>query len=364
VPDSDDADPPARILLLSCGGTISSVPAGRGARPFQGAADLLGGLVERASMDIEALTFSTVPSADASLEDAVAIWRRTCAWADAPGRRAGTDTLEGVAFAVDALGVGSTPVVFTGAMRHPAAPGSDGDANLLAALQVAASPAAADLGVVVVLNDEIHLAARVRKSHTSNVATFVSPDSGPVGHVHEGRRRIDLRPARRHSVPPPSMAVDEVAVALLPAGIGEDGRLLGYLRGAGYRGVVVEGVGGGHLPSRVAGSAALHRLIVDAMPVVLTSRVGAGELLHRTYDFPGAETDLDRMGLISAGTLDGPKARVLLVLLLAAGCGLDEIRAFFACFGGYDEDSPAIDSGYRPQKNPGLSHPWWPRLPD
>lgn len=358
---SGDAEPPARILLLSCGGTISSVPGRRGATPFMGAGDLVGGLAGVVPADIEAVTFSTVASADATLDGAVAIWRRIHSWAAASGRPGGvvvahgTDTLEEVAFAVDALGVGATAVVFTGAMRHSAAPGADGDANLLAALRAAASPAAVGLGVVVVMNDEIHLAARVHKSHTSNVATFVSPGFGPVGYVHEGRPRVALRPARRLAVAPPVVALDDVPVALVPCGAGEDGRLLGAVEGAGYRGVVVEGVGGGHLPSRVATSAALRRLL-QAMPVVLASRVGAGELLHRTYDFPGSETDLHRAGLISAGTIDGPKARVLLALLLAARCRTDEMHALFARFGGYDEDPPAppaVAGAHRPEEEPG-----------
>lgn len=328
----------APILVLSCGGTISSMPGPRGATPALGAAQLVAEGTTGPAADLRAETFSTIPSADASLDGAVAIWRRANEWAADGGGGVvvthGTDTLEEIAFAVEALGASPTPVVFTGAMRHHGSPGADGAANLRAAIVVAASPSAADCGVLVVLNDEIHLAARARKGHTSSVGAFTSPGLGPVGYVHEGRARIVVRPVRRPQVAPPVVAIGEVPVAQLTVGAGEDGRLLEAVGPAGFGGAVVEGTGGGHLPSRVATSESLRRLVAE-MPVVIASRVGAGELLAHTYDFPGSERDLAERGLISAGTLDAPRARVLLSLLLAGRCPDREIRTAFAHFGGY-----------------------------
>lgn len=68
------------------------------------------------------------------------------------------------------------------------------------------------------------------------------------------------------------------------------------------------------------------------MPVVLASRTGSGELLRNTYGFPGSETDLLSRGLISAGILDGPKARILLTLLLRSGATRERIREVFDAF--------------------------------
>jgi L-asparaginase len=116
-------------------------------------------------------------------------------------------------------------------------------------------------------------------------------------------------------------------VALLTCSLGDDARLLGQVRALGYAGAVVQALGGGHVPAAIV--PALEEL-ARQVPVVLASRAGAGEVLTGTYGFPGSERDLLARGLVPAGFLDGPKARVLLSLLLAGGAGADDVRAAFA----------------------------------
>lgn len=305
------------VLVVSCGGTISSVPGIGGATPELGAAELAVGL------GVEAITHSTVVSAHGTLADVVALHRMLTARGagfDGIVVSQGTDALEEVAFALDLLWDSDVPLVVTGAMRHSGLPGADGPANLSAAVAVARSSQARGLGVLVVSSDEIHAARFVRKTHTTSVATFGSPSVGPIGYVVEGRPRILLTTARRATLPP----AEPAPVALLTATLGDDGRLLGCLVDAGYRGLVVEAFGGGHLPpSWLPGLDAL----VTRMPVVLASRTGAGDMLRTTYAFPGAETDLLARGLICAGLLDGPKARVLLALALGAGAPVAQTLA-------------------------------------
>lgn len=94
--------------------------------------------------------------------------------------------------------------------------------------------------------------------------------------------------------------------------MGESGHILGLLT-QNVDGLVIEGLGGGHLPQGVADVA---REAASRIPVVLASRTGGGFILSRSYGFPGGEIDLLSAGLISAGDLDGPKARLLLEVAL------------------------------------------------
>lgn len=79
--------------------------------------------------------------------------------------------------------------------------------------------------------------------------------------------------------------------------------------------MVIQGLGGGHLPRGAANEA--KAIAANGQIVVLTSRVGRGEGLQKTYGFVGSETDLISHGVLSAGWLPGPKARIVVELLLA-----------------------------------------------
>ena len=68
----------------------------------------------------------------------------------------GTDTMEELAVLCALLHGDDAPIVITGANRPGSSPGADGPANLLDAVVLAGTPAAAGLGVVVAFGGEIH----------------------------------------------------------------------------------------------------------------------------------------------------------------------------------------------------------------
>lgn len=322
----------ARVDIIGLGGTIAMAGASAaGVLPTLTAEDLVRAVPQLGQVaEVRADQFRMIAGSSLSMADLLAtaaeVRRRIAAGADGVVVTQGTDTIEEVAFGLDLLVPGDAPVVVTGAMRNPTLPGADGPANLLAAVQVAASPLARGLGALVVFSDEIHAARFVQKTHTTSTATFRSPLTGPIGWLTEGEVRIALRPSGRQQVNVPE-GVPERPVALLTMALGDDGRLCEALPGLGYQGAVLEATGGGHVPffavERVARLAA-------AMPVVLASRTGCGEVLRRTYGFPGSESDLLARGLIHAGALDGLKSRILLCLLLMSGSGREEIAQAFA----------------------------------
>jgi len=313
------------------GGTISSVDSGgKGVEPTLTGEALVADVPEIAGVaDVSAVSFRQAASGEIGVGDLVELAGEISARIDGGDAGAvvtqGTDTIEETSFVLDLLVDREAPVVVTGAMRNPTLPGADGPANLLASIQVAASGAASGLGTVVVLNDEIHPARFVRKTHTSNPATFRSDPAGPIGWISEGVTRVVMRPVGEHKVDL-SRDAGERPVALYHVALGDDGRLLPEVEGKGYAGLVVEAMGGGHVPSVVAGT--LEDL-ASKMPVVLASRTGGGEVLRTTYGFVGSETDLLDRGLIYASHLDGRKARLLLTLLLRSGATREEIAETF-----------------------------------
>jgi L-asparaginase len=320
-----------RILVVSLGGTITmTANASGGITPTLTAGQLLASVPNLSSVaTIETLTRFSLPGASLSIpnlaEVAKLLEERFADGVDGAVVVQGTDTIEDTAFVLDLLTGGTHPVVVTGAMRGPQAAGADGPANILAAVVAAADKRMAGLGVVVVLNDEIHAARWVQKSHTALPSAFTSPGTGRIGILSEGKVELMMTP-RRDFLPISAPVTNDGRVAMVSLGLGEDGRLLPALAGLGYTGAVIEGMGAGHVPAVAAEAVAI---LAASMPVVLCTRVRAGRVFTRTYGFAGSEIDLISKGVIPCGDLSASKARLLLTLLLNTGASADDIRQAF-----------------------------------
>jgi L-asparaginase len=318
---------PASVTAFFLGGTIGMLGHHDGEVHRLDAEELIGSVPQLAGLDVEleAENFRSLPSACLSFDDVLDLV------AAAAERRAdgivvvqGTDTLEETAYLIDLVWPHGTPVVVTGAMRNPSMAGPDGPANLLAAVQVAASPHFRDLGALVVFNDQVHAARFVRKTHSTSTATFASPNAGPIGILVEGQPVRLARVDRRRVLEPDRSRGARVALHVVA--MDDDGGGLVGLADR-YDGLVVGALGVGHVPERLADP------LVDAarrIPVVLASRTGAGPVLSRTYGFVGSESHLLGGGLLSAGLLDPFKARILLKVALDCGYSSDELAQVVA----------------------------------
>ena len=312
-----------RIRFLAFGGTIASArqPGASEVTPSLSGADLVASVPELAEVaEIEVREFPPIASFEVTV-DAMLVLARAAAQAAAEGLDGivishGTDTIEETAYALALMLPREQPVVLTGAMRNPTLPGTDGPANLLSAFSVAASPLAAGIGPVVVLNDELHAARFATKSHTQRVSTIASPGAGPLGEVAERRVDVWWRPAWEDYVGlPDSLEGVDVELVLVAAGVSDT-----LLRAAVERapaGIVIEGTGGGHVMSPLL--PALDDAVAAGIPVVVASRTASGPNLERTYRMPGGETDLIDRGVLPAGWLSGHKARLRLMIGLAVG---------------------------------------------
>jgi L-asparaginase len=314
----------SRVVVLTTGGTIAMRydAAAGGAIPTLGAGELAAALpAGLPEMQVEELV--NLPSSHFTLETLQVIRERVAAWVAEPGIDGvvlahGTDTLEETAYLLDLTVAGDKPIVLTGAMRAASDVGYEGLANLQAAVRVAAAPRAQGLGTVVVLNDEIHAARYVTKTHTLNPATFQSPGWGPVGRVQGDAVAVAWWPERQ-VLPWRGL---EPKVGLLKLAIGLEADPLEDALARGVRGVVLEALGGGRVPPWWL--PVLEQARGQGVAVVIASRCPAGRVWDG-YGYPGAYHTLMDMGCLFAEGLNGPKARIKLMVVLAAARAADEI---------------------------------------
>lgn len=236
----------------------------------------------------------------------------------------GTDTLEETAFFLDTAIDTEIPIVVTGSMKSSSELGFDGINNLVSSILVAKSTKSHNRGVLVVMNDQINAASEVTKSNTLSLDTFKSLDYGPLGVVDNK----EVLYHRSVTLLRNKLEIDSIEnqVFLLKAYAGCDSLLIDYLLDNQAKGIVIEALGRGNLPPMMIPG--IERAIKINVPVIICSRCPSGRALD-SYGYLGGGKYLTDMGCIMASSLNGQKARILLMLALTKSSDTEFLRGLF-----------------------------------
>ena len=234
----------------------------------------------------------------------------------------GTDTMHYTAAALSfALQKLPVPVVLVGAQRSSDRPSSDAALNLLGAMIFATKSEYA--GVFIAMHagtsdDTIacHVGTRVRKNHTSRRDAFESIDSSPVAFVRNNE--IEMQKWQDGLVEIFSDRAFEVntrfedRVILLKFYPGFDPKLIEYAVDAGYRAIVLEGTGLGHVGKECF--PALKKAVGAGLMVCMTSQCIWGRVRMTVYD---TGRDLLDIGVIPLSDMISETAMVKAMWALA-----------------------------------------------
>lgn len=233
------------------------------------------------------------------------------------------DTLEETAYFLD-LGLKTEKTVcLTSVIKSAGDVSHDGLRNLLAAIRTACCAGAQQRGVLVVIDDEIHAAREVLQTHTTNTRIFSSPFWGPLGYIDNNSVILRRSPLTIQKIFPKKLIED---VYLLKMTAGVDDYLLKALIKKPAAGIIIEGFGRGGVPPAIIPT--IQEVLSVNIPVVITSRTICGRTA-RTHGYDGAAKQLSKMGVVLAGEISGPKARIKLILALGAKCSHNELVQLF-----------------------------------
>jgi L-asparaginase len=311
-----------RVRLVATGGTISNKNGGR--LTAEELVGLMPNVGRYAKPEFE--QFSNLASSELTLDQWVALAKRlNQIFKDDPGVAglvvtSGTDTLEELAYFLNLTVRSPKPVVVVGSMRNPSTLGYEGAANLLEGFRVAADPASAGRGVMVVLNDEINAAREATKTDALRLNTFQTRGYGVLGVVDADRVVFYRRVEKKHTA---ESEFDISSVTTLPrvdvvlTYQGAPGDLIKAAVDAGARGIVVAGAGAGATSGTQRDG--IGYALEKGVFVVTTTRAGSGRIAARvppaaTTTAPATPNPRDRA--IAGEDLSPVKARILLMVAL------------------------------------------------
>ncbi|MFZ2411202.1 MAG: Glu-tRNA(Gln) amidotransferase subunit GatD [Candidatus Methanoperedens sp.] len=239
----------------------------------------------------------------------------------------GTDTMMYTAAALSFMIETPVPIVLVGSQRSADRPSSDNAMNAICAAVVATSDIAE---VCVVMHGgtsddfcHIHRGTKVRKMHTSRRDAFQSINAKPLGCVEYPSRKIKtMSPCTKRGEKKLALHDKlESKCALIKYATGASSESLLFHSGAGYKGIVIEGTGLGHVSTEWI---PLIRNAVEAgIPVVMTSQCVNGRVCDRVYD---TGRDILRAGAIEGEDMLSEVALVKLMWALGQTADVGKVK--------------------------------------
>ena len=329
LPGAGMAQSLPRVMVLGTGGTISvATDAATGQQHRMTAKQVVDLVVTlKGRVDVEDEDFSRVasssmtPALQFKLAQRVNELFRTRPELAGIVITHGTDSLEETAFLLDLVVSDPRPVVFAAAQRSPGVSDSDGPRNLGNAIRIAMSPRARGKGVLVSLNEDIHSARFVKKTHSIGVESFQAGKKGMLGTVDMGEVIFYQAPLNQLTI---GATAVEPSINLVVLATGGGDKFIDASMSTHAAGLVVEAFGRGNMSEVVRDAILTARK--QGLVVVVVSRTQGGRV--------DLMPELRDAGVIDGQDLDGLKARILLAVALGTTKDIPTIQRWFRQAGG------------------------------
>jgi L-asparaginase len=323
-----------KVVIVATGGTIAGASASQTDAGYKSGAVGVDALIEAVPQlkdlaDVSGEQIASIGSQDMNDEVWLKLGKRVnelLAKPDVAGVAIthGTDTMEETSYFLQLVVKSDKPVVLTGSMRPSTAMSADGPLNIYNAVAIAADPQARGRGVLVTVDDDIHSAHDIVKTHTTDVGTMMSGESGLIGATLFGKQTWYRFPAQTHTKASEFSitgvnALPRVDIIYAHANMSPD--MIASAVQHGAKGLVIAGVGDGNMTSPAVD--AVKAAIAKGVVVVRSSRTNGG-IIRRNI-----ELNDDQLGTVASIELNPAKSRVLLQLALMKTKDSKAIQKYF-----------------------------------
>ena len=317
-----------KILLLTTGGTIASIPGGEGLEPHR------SGVMEReleqlrTYYDISVLDVMCLDSSNITPEEWQLIARSVFEnreGFDGIVVSHGTDTMAYSASAVTwMLPNIDIPVVFTGSQLPLADMLSDGPDNLRTAFAMAA---AGHPGVFLAFDRKVMLGCRAVKVRASGFSAFESVNARYAAQVSNLGLVVDPEVLPKATGEARLRTDISRGVFLLKLTPGLNPAVFDMLAAMGYKGIVIEAFGLGGMNVLHKGLRGIRRWVEDGVSVVVTTQCLYDSSDLRVYQVGNKLLDL---GVIQGRDMTSEAAMTKLMWAIGQGMDQEQIAELFA----------------------------------